>query len=88
MRHITKETQLYTKMVMDKACVNNMDKLEDFIGNSRVVEPPLAVQLGGNDPESMGRAAAVCEQYGTFTEINLNVGVHPIGLRKLGLAQS
>lgn len=47
MRHITKETMLYTEMVMDQALVNNVHNLEDFIGFDAEMEPPLTVQLGG-----------------------------------------
>jgi tRNA-dihydrouridine synthase A len=40
----------------------------------QAVEHPLAVQLGGSEAEKLGPAAALCEQYGGFSEINLNVG--------------
>ena len=34
----------------------------------------MAVQLGGNDPELLGRAAYHCEAFGGYDEINLNCG--------------
>jgi tRNA-dihydrouridine synthase A len=37
-------------------------------------EQPITVQLGGNDPELLGKAASICEQYGGYDEINLNCG--------------
>jgi tRNA-dihydrouridine synthase A len=36
-------------------------------------EHPLAVQLGGSDPEQLFRAARICAEYG-YDEINLNCG--------------
>ena len=36
-------------------------------------EHPLAVQLGGSDPEQLAEAARICADYG-YDEINLNVG--------------
>ena len=38
------------------------------------VEMPLAVQLGGNNPTTLGQAAKVCEEWGGYQEINLNCG--------------
>ena len=83
-RQITKETQLYTEMVMDHAILHNPERLEDFIGYDRTVEPPLAVQLGGSDPESLGRAVDLCESYGGFNEINLNSGCPSNKAKKAG----
>jgi tRNA-dihydrouridine synthase len=74
MRQITRETQLYTEMVADNALLHNLDKLEHFLGRDINVEPPIAVQLGGCDPENLGEAAYICEKYGGFNEINLNCG--------------
>jgi tRNA-dihydrouridine synthase A len=36
-------------------------------------EHPLAIQLGGSDPESLAEASVISEEYG-YKEINLNVG--------------
>ena len=36
-------------------------------------EHPLAVQLGGSDPEALAACARICADAG-FDEINLNVG--------------
>lgn len=59
MRHITRETLLYTEMTMDNTLIHNPDKLENFIGYTRDLEPPLALQLGGNDPDKLAEAACV-----------------------------
>jgi tRNA-dihydrouridine synthase A len=37
------------------------------------VQRPLAVQLGGSDPTTMGEAAALCARMG-YDEVNINVG--------------
>jgi tRNA-dihydrouridine synthase A len=34
----------------------------------------MAVQLGGNDPDLLGRAAYHCQAFGGYDEINLNCG--------------
>ena len=70
MRQLTKKCLLYTEMTMDNALLFNRHDLEPFIGHSDV-EHPLAVQLGGCNPESLGEAAYVCESFGSFQEINL-----------------
>jgi tRNA-dihydrouridine synthase A len=54
-RQITRETQLYTEMVMDAAILHNLDNLKNFIDHSPDIEPPLALQLGGCDPEMLGK---------------------------------
>ena len=36
-------------------------------------EHPVAVQIGGSDPEILSKAAKICEEFG-YDEINLNVG--------------
>lgn len=53
MRQITRETLLYTEMIMDAALLHNLAALDDFIGHSPL-EYPLALQLGGNEPETLG----------------------------------
>mmetsp|Transcript_17860 Transcript_17860/g.40063 ORF Transcript_17860/g.40063 Transcript_17860/m.40063 type:complete len:297 (-) Transcript_17860:52-942(-) len=78
-RQIAREPLLYTEMVMDSAVLYNTHCLDDHIGFDRTVEPPLALQLGGNDPETLGRAVDAVETYsseggGGFSEINLNAG--------------
>jgi tRNA-dihydrouridine synthase A len=61
---------LYTEMVTAAAIVHgNRDRLLQF----SEAEHPLAVQLGGSDPQLLYRAAQVCAQYG-YDEINLNCG--------------
>ena len=61
---------LYTEMVTAAAVVHG-DR-ERLLGFSDE-EHPLAVQLGGSDPDLLYRAAQVCAQFG-YDEINLNCG--------------
>lgn len=76
MRQITKKSLLYTEMTMDTALIHNYDppsRLEPFIGHDST-EYPLAIQLGGKNPESIAKATQICESYGEYHEINLNSG--------------
>jgi tRNA dihydrouridine synthase A len=85
-RQLTKQTVLYTEMVMDNALLHNPFKLDDFLDYDPAVEPPLVLQLGGNDPEKLGQAVELCENYkgGNFTEINLNCGCPSNKAKKAG----
>ncbi len=71
MRLITGQTKLYTEMVVEST-INHTKDIARFVsiaGNQH----PVAIQLGGNDPEKLARAARIVEEYG-YDEINLNVG--------------
>lgn len=84
MRQHTEKTLLYTEMIMDDALIyNHPHRLESFLGHSDI-EHPLAVQLGGSDPEKLGKAAAICEEYKQFHEINLNCGCPSNKAKKAG----
>jgi tRNA-dihydrouridine synthase A len=73
-------------MVMDSALLYNPEKLDDFIDYDPLVEPPLVLQLGGNDPSKLSQAVELCENYrdGNFTEINLNCGCPSNKAKKAG----
>lgn len=61
---------LFTEMVTSPAVVHgDRERLLGF----DVVEHPVAVQLGGSDPEELAKATQICDDYG-YNEINLNVG--------------
>ena len=61
---------LYTEMITAAAVLHgDRDHLLGF----NKEEHPLAVQLGGSDPEQLFRAAQICAEYG-YDEINLNCG--------------
>ncbi len=69
-RVISRRALLYTEMVTAQAVVHgDRERLLGF----DAAEHPLAVQLGGDDPELLARAAAIARAMG-YDEINLNVG--------------
>jgi len=61
---------LYTEMVTAAAILHG-DR--DYLLGFNAEEHPLAVQLGGSDPEQLYRAGAICADHG-YDEINLNCG--------------
>jgi hypothetical protein len=65
-RHIARKPLLYTEMVMDQTILYNTHCLDDHIGFDRSVETPLALQLGGNCPEKLGKAVEVVEAYAPY----------------------
>jgi tRNA-dihydrouridine synthase A len=70
MRQITRHTLLYTEMITTGAILHgNRDTLLGF----SEIERPLALQLGGDDPEQLAEGARIAEAWG-YTEVNLNVG--------------
>lgn len=69
-RQLTKRTLLYTEMVTAEAVIHG-DR-ERLLGYDSS-EHPVALQLGGSDPELLAQAAAIGAQFG-YEEINLNVG--------------
>jgi len=69
-RTLTKRARLYTEMVTAQAVVRG-DRAR-LIGFD-AVEHPVALQLGGSDPQLLAEAAAIGEAFG-YDEINLNVG--------------
>jgi tRNA-dihydrouridine synthase A len=69
-RALSRRALLYTEMVTSAALVHgDADRLLAFSPEER----PLALQLGGSDPEELARAVALAAPRG-FHEINLNVG--------------
>jgi tRNA-dihydrouridine synthase A len=69
-RLLSRRALLYTEMVTAPAVLNgDRDRLLAF----DAAEHPVALQLGGSDPEELSRATAVAATYG-YDEINLNVG--------------
>jgi tRNA-dihydrouridine synthase A len=69
-RALSARALLYTEMVTAPAVLHgDRDRLLGF----DAVEHPVALQLGGSDPEELAQAARIGEAYG-YDEINLNVG--------------
>lgn len=69
-RRLTGRALLYTEMVTAAAVLNG-DR-ERLLGHGPA-EHPLALQLGGSEPDDLARAVVVAAPFG-FDEINLNVG--------------
>ena len=69
-RRFSKQTLLYTEMVTAAAIVRgNRDHLLGYNND----EQPLALQVGGSDPELLAEATRIACDYG-YSEVNLNVG--------------
>jgi tRNA-dihydrouridine synthase A len=69
-RCLSKSALLYTEMVTADAVVHgDRARLLGF----DAFEHPLALQLGGSDPEKLARAAKIAAEFG-YDEVNLNVG--------------
>ena len=81
MRQISRCSLLYTEMVVAQAIhhalkepdpARRQARLDRLIGFDPL-EKPLALQLGGDDPELLAEAAALAAERG-YDEVNLNVG--------------
>jgi len=70
MRQISAQAHLYTEMITTGAVVHG--DVERHLAFS-AEEQPVALQLGGSEPDEIARCAKLGEQYG-YDEINLNVG--------------
>ena len=69
-RLLTRETLLYTEMVTAEAVIRG-DRLRLLGFDAR--EQPVALQLGGSEPDRLAEAAKIGADFG-YDEINLNVG--------------
>ncbi len=69
-RMLTRHALLYTEMVTAEAVIRG--KREQLIGFDPF-EHPVALQLGGSDPQRLAEAARIAAGFG-YDEINLNVG--------------
>lgn len=69
-RQLTKYTWLYTEMVTTGALLHgDLKRHLDFDSS----EHPVALQLGGSEPEDLAKCAKLGEKWG-YDEINLNCG--------------
>lgn len=69
-RLLTKRARLYTEMVTTGAVIHgDRDALLGFTP----VEGPVALQLGGSDPDALARSVEIASAYG-YDEYNLNCG--------------
>ena len=70
LRLISKNTLLYTEMIVDEA-INRGDKKKLLEFN--INEKPVALQIGGSSPKLLAEATKIGEDFG-YDEINLNLG--------------
>ena len=70
LRILSKHTMLYTEMVTTGALIHG-DARRHLHFNKE--EHPVALQLGGSDPEAMAECAKMAEDEG-YDEVNINVG--------------
>ena len=69
-RLLSRRALLYTEMLTAEAIIHG--KRDRLLGFS-AQEHPLALQLGGADPQRLAQAASIAADFG-YDEINLNVG--------------
>ena len=70
LRQISRRVLLYTEMITTAAIIHgDRPKLLDY----SPIEHPLALQLGGDDPQQLADCARIGQDWG-YDEINLNVG--------------
>ena len=69
-RQLSNQTRLYTEMVVADAVIHGpRDRLLGF----DEIEHPVALQIGGSDPDKLAQATEIGAGYG-YDEVNLNVG--------------
>jgi tRNA-dihydrouridine synthase A len=70
LRQISSRARLYTEMITSGALLHgDVERHLKF----DPAEHPVALQLGGSEPDELARCAKLGEQYG-YDEINLNIG--------------
>jgi len=70
LRQVSSRARLYTEMITTGALIHG--DVERHLGFDSS-EHPLALQLGGSEPDELAHCAKLGEQYG-YDEINLNIG--------------
>ena len=70
LRQINSHARLYTEMITTGALIHG-DVPRHLEFNDE--EHPVALQLGGSEPDDLAKCAKLGEQYG-YDEINLNIG--------------
>ena len=70
LRQVNSRARLYTEMITAGALIHGDVERHLRFGPS---EHPVALQLGGSEPQDLARCAKLGEQYG-YDEINLNIG--------------
>jgi len=70
LRQVSSQARLYTEMITTGALIHgDVPRHLDFSNE----EHPVALQLGGSEPDDLAHCAKLGEEYG-YDEINLNIG--------------
>ncbi|MCE7030910.1 tRNA dihydrouridine(20/20a) synthase DusA [Jiella sp. CBK1P-4] len=69
-RQLSRRAKLFTEMIVDEAVLHG--DLDRLLGHD-AAEHPVALQLGGSNPDKLARATRIALDFG-YDEINLNVG--------------
>lgn len=69
-RLLSRRTLLYTEMITAEAIIYGD---QNYLLGFDEIEHPVALQLGGSDPQKLAQAARIGAQFG-YDEINLNIG--------------
>ena len=69
-RFMSEKTFLYTEMIYSGAILKGDKKR--FLSFDPA-EAPIAIQLGGNDPDELAESAKIAQDWG-YSEVNLNLG--------------
>ena len=77
-RLLTRRALIYTEMLTTGAVLRGDRKR--LLGFD-AFEHPVALQLGGCDPQALAQAACIGEDFG-YDEINLNVGCRPTAFKR------
>ena len=71
LRLISPKALLYSEMIVTGALLHGKEKAAHFLEHS--ADEPVALQLGGSDPQALAECAKLVESAG-YQEVNLNVG--------------
>jgi len=69
-RQLSRRIYLYTEMVVADAIIHG-DR--NYLLEYHDAEHPVALQIGGSDPDKLAKASKIGEQFG-YDEININIG--------------
>jgi len=70
LRQVNSRARLYTELITSRALIHGDVRRHLEFSEE---EHPVALQLGGSEPDDLARCAKLGEQYG-YDEINLNIG--------------
>jgi tRNA-dihydrouridine synthase A len=75
LRSMSRNTVLYSEMIVDDAINHTEENMLDFFLGKNIDEEPSVIQIGGWNPETMSEASYKLERYGGgYGEININCG--------------